>query len=557
MHDKPSMKTIAEADRILAGFLSLPGFPQETYVGSGMINWKKLPADNRDMESLFVLNRHMHWSVLIDAYLMTKDEKYAKRVYDELENWIDTCPCPALCTDYPEAKRLFDTYSEEALACWRILEAGIRMFRSWCRLPELFAAYGHVSPELEKKLYASLRCHGEALMRISPVLHPGADHNHYLMENIGLFMIGYSFPQLDIAPECIRIGADEIKRCILAQFSRFGGQIEGCPYYHNEILDLVIMVLERMGECRIWLEDAYAERIRHALRYSVYATRPTRRITTFGDSDACEISEYKDVYRLIQQENWEKLPRFFYEKELGQVFYRSSWSMDAAGLAAICKIPVQNEHSHMDACSFEFTSNGKTMLIDPGRYTYQEGEMRKAFKGARYHNTLLVNGRDPFAYLKTWEYGEQKSAWVEMADEKEIVMKQLSYWPVVHTRTLRPCFEKNIRYIVIIDEVENLKGEYLELVYHLDYRDYAEIDQGILCSDGDTHCVILRDGHSRWSVSEGFVSERMDEKRETIRYIGKSKGAYGTVVMKTAVFAGGRLTGPEALKDYYDIFHGL
>lgn len=437
-------KAVAQADQILEGLIALPGLDKATYVGKGMINWQKLPKANRDMESLFVLNRHIHWGALIDAYKITEDSKYAERVYSELENWIETCPRPKLCTDYQEVRKRFDTYSDETLAGWRLLEAGIRMFRSWCRLPELFSTYGNVRPELKDKLYGSLREHAEALIQISPVLHPMADHNHYLMENIGLFMIGYSFPELDIAKKCVRIGSREIKRCVLTQFSKFGGQIEGCPYYHNEILDLVIMVSGKMKKCGIELEDVYISRIRHALFYSVYATRPTGKITAFGDSDACDIKEYKNVYDRIQKEDLGELPLFFYEKQLGQAFYRSGWSEKDASLAVICKIPVQNEHSHIDACSFEFTCNGKTMLIDPGRYTYQEGKMRKIFKSPQYHNALIVNGQSPFDYINTWEYGEQKSAFIVKADDREIVMKQLSYRPVIHIRKIRPHYEGKV-----------------------------------------------------------------------------------------------------------------
>lgn len=113
---------------------------------------------------------------------------------------------------------------------------------------------------------------------------------------------------------------------------------------------------------------------------------------------------------------------------------------------------------------------------------------------------------------------------------------------------------QKVRYITIIDEVKSLNGQYFESVYHLDYRDYECIEQGIICSDSSTHCVILRDARSDWGVSEGFISERMDVKRDTIRYIGRKKSAYGTVITKTVIFAGNGIPGERILNDYYDIF---
>ena len=530
-------KTIRTADQILKGLLELPGAQQLTFVGAKLPEWRKQPQGNSDIEAVFVLNRHVHWEILIDAYYITGKKEYAERVYAELENWIDVCPCPKIVTEYEVVKNIFDTYTDADLACWRILEAGFRMFSAWKHLPELFQSYGHVSERLRNKLYVSLEQHAELFIKISPILHPKADHNHYLMENIGLFMIGYSFPKLTSARKYRESGVNEIKRCLLTQFSSWGGQIEGCPYYHNEILDLLLSILQKIKKSGIVIEKKYTDRITHALLYSIYTTRPNGTITTFGDSDACHISEYKNVYKEIKRISFVELPLFYWEKATGQFFLRSGWSEKDANLAVICKIPVQNEHSHADACSFEFSCYGKTMLIDPGRYTYHEGELRKKFKSARYHNTLLVNGREPFKYIGTWKYGEQKEAYIERADQKEIVMHQFSYLPVCHTRKIKPYFDGNVKYFTVIDEVCNLNGEYIEIIFHLDYKKYRYMKQGICFYDGKSACVIRGDTDINWRIEEGFLSERMDERRSAIRYIGKKEQNYGKVVIKTVIFA--------------------
>lgn len=537
MPDKEKNAIIEKADLIMKGLIDLPGLKELSYVGENLPKWQCLPEGNSDIEAVFVLNRHIHWESLVDAYRITGEKKYANRVYAELEDWIDTCPCPEIETGFCSVKGTFDTYTDISLACWRVLEAGFRMFRGWSRLPELFRAYGHVSDRLREKLLNSLEQHAEVLIKASPILHPEADHNHYLMENVGLFMIGYSFPELGIAKRCREIGAGEIKRCILTQFGAYGGQIEGCPYYHNEMLELLLMVLGKIKESRIVIEEEYRERISRALRYSVYATRPNGLVTAFGDSDALCLAGYKGVYAAVQTTEYRKYPLCFWEKDRGQFFIRSGWEASDANLAVICKIPVQNEHSHADAGSFEFTCYGKTMLVDPGRYTYQEGELRKKFKSAAYHNTLLINGKEPFAYIGTWEYGEQKKAYIEKADEEEITMYQLSYQPILHIRRIRPHFKGKVNYFTVVDEVENLHGESVEILFHLDYQQYQYLNNGIRCYDDKTACTILTDSKSSWRAEDGLISEHMDETRKTLRYIGKRENNYGTVVMETVIIA--------------------
>lgn len=56
-------------------------------------------------------------------------------------------------------------------------------------------------------------------------------------------------------------------------------------------------------------------------------------------------------------------------------------------------------HGHYDQLSIEVAAGGRSLLVDPGRYTYAAGTAsarawRRAFKGTAAHNTVCVDGLD-------------------------------------------------------------------------------------------------------------------------------------------------------------------
>ena len=52
-------------------------------------------------------------------------------------------------------------------------------------------------------------------------------------------------------------------------------------------------------------------------------------------------------------------------------------------------------HAHNDTLSFEFAFGGRPWVIDPGTYLYTaDFEARNQFRSSRYHNVLVIDGRE-------------------------------------------------------------------------------------------------------------------------------------------------------------------
>jgi hypothetical protein len=57
-------------------------------------------------------------------------------------------------------------------------------------------------------------------------------------------------------------------------------------------------------------------------------------------------------------------------------------------------------HGHYDQLSVELVGGGRSLVVDPGRFTYSDtdGEWRRWFKGTAAHNTVTVDGLDQTSY---------------------------------------------------------------------------------------------------------------------------------------------------------------
>jgi hypothetical protein len=90
---------------------------------------------------------------------------------------------------------------------------------------------------------------------------------------------------------------------------------------------------------------------------------------------------------------------------------RSSWGTGAADFAHAQHLifdsgPLgEGNHGHFDALSFELAAFGRSLIVDPGRYTYSEAvdpadgiNWRVHFRGTAAHNTVCIDGKQQTRY---------------------------------------------------------------------------------------------------------------------------------------------------------------
>src|SRR6185369_5573288 len=158
----------------------------------------------------------------------------------------------------------------------------------------------------------------------------------------------------------------------------------------------------------------------------------------------------------------------------GYYVMRDGWTADSNYLLFDCGPHGTDNcgHAHADALSFELAVKGRTLLVDPGTYTYTGSkEMRDWFRSSAAHNTLTVDNESssvsdgPFSW-KTIARSEC-SSWITEEGFDYVVASHDGFTrlsePVKHTRSI--LFIKN-GYWVIRDFVQTAGEHQLQARFH-------------------------------------------------------------------------------------------
>lgn len=269
------------------------------------------------------------------------------------------------------------------------------------------------------------------------------------MENLGLMALSCLFPEMPDSAKYLAHSQQELDRCMEAQCTPCGGQIEGSPSYHNGCVFWFSLRLVFARKFHLTVPEHYTEQLKKMFIHSVHATRACGGNFPWGDSHIAEketmalaatacYMAFEDPFYLqtalyfyppktlmndIRDNLWRipdirhlkeimddavtapirpDLPLLAWQKDLNQVYLRTSWDKEAISLMTACRTPVQNLHAHIDAGGFDLTAFGETLVTDPAIYTYKDDENRRHFKSSFWHNCLTVNWKNMWEYKGSW-----------------------------------------------------------------------------------------------------------------------------------------------------------
>jgi len=404
---------------------------------------------------------------LAHAFAETGDRRYADTWVRLVTSWIDQVPADHDSTD---------------VAARRIQN----LLYSWSALAEAPHDY-HLAPRFEQRLEETL---AEQVAFVRDNLT--AERNHRTLELYALLVVALGLPRLDPKGRVLCLAHRELQANLFADFLEDGVQCEASTHYHLIALRSHLGALANCRRYGIALSDAYVARLHRALDFALACHRPDGRIAMLSDADG---GSYADVLLLgadlLGREDlrWAATAGAAGRPPSdvtvsfpvgGYVVQRSGWGAGADAFADErylvfdCGPVGAGGHGHYDALSIEVAAGGRPLIVDPGRFTYDEGEpdgpnWRRWFKGTRAHNTVCVDALDQQPYRRGKPKGDAYRAELlthQVRPRLDLVRGRVESpaYDVVHERTI--CFVDG-RYWLVEDRLRADGEHEYDLRFHL------------------------------------------------------------------------------------------
>ncbi|MDX1984774.1 MAG: alginate lyase family protein [Bryobacteraceae bacterium] len=433
-------------------------FNGEVHRLADAFDWTHNPSS--DIEWLILLHKFYYAPGLGLAYQQTGDSRYLKKWMELTESWIDSAPLDFLTSDV----------------------AG-RRIQNW-----IFALHyfddGRLPPAFRDKFVRSIEAQAT---RLCGNLTPA--RNHRTLELFALLLTAVMFPEMDGASGWLAFCRREIPANLKADLRPDGVHCEQSTDYHHIVLRNVLAARRLAKYNGVDMGPEFDERIRKALEFSLHIHRPDGVIPSLSDGDNASFLPLLELgYELYGDERY----RYVASKgasgqapsETNKAFHdggyyilRSGWGANEAYgderyLVFDCGPLGEGNHGHLDLLSFEMYAYGRALVVDPGRYTYDESgdvNWRVLFRGTSHHNTVTVDGRNQTRY----EFHKRKFKIRGPEPEYRLTgfggdfvsgMAASHEYDVVHHREIRLM---EGRYFVITDRLQSPSRHQYALHFHL------------------------------------------------------------------------------------------
>lgn len=459
-----SARTLAYADRITEGAVRLLSEDEVDLRAYASMPWQQdvlndfrwdaktfyrrvpVPYDRADMKVPWELARCQHFTTLGFAYRVSRDERYARALVAQIDDFIAHNPVG---------------YGINWVST---MDVAIRA-ANWLWGYELVADAESVTDAFVTRLLASFVAHGRHIEENISVYEGGITTNHTVADYAGLVYLGVMLPELHQSEHWTETGIAGLCECMRTHTSEDGVDYENSLSYHRLVTEMYLgaLVLAE-GNGRVFPPE-YRSRLERMIEFVMYYTTPDGRAPLVGDSDDGRWHVLGDYF------GWEPSDHRSLLRAGGFVFARPDFTQAGgesdlaieeaawlAGVAALADVPPSHgpptlesrgfpaggryvlrhgnhhalvcaddvgtrgfgNHKHNDFLSYELTVNGRATVVDCGSYLYlRDREARTAFRSTRSHNTLLVDGAeqnempDPFRMdprarvtVREWRTGE-------------------------------------------------------------------------------------------------------------------------------------------------------
>jgi hypothetical protein len=486
-------------------------FNHEPYQLNDEFDWLTNPSS--DVEWLILLHKFYYAVGLGRRFQQTGNLRYRDKWQALISSWIDSVPVDFLSSDVTG-----------------------RRVQNW-----IFAYRYFVSAAAEPLIDADF--HLDFLASLQQQVTYLCENltearNHRTLELYAIFLAAVVFPELYGAEHWLKFSIGELQRNLQTDFLADGVHCELSTDYHHIVLRNFLGIRRLAVLNNIKLPADMDQAIKKALSFCLHAHKPDGFIPAISDGDSANFLDllrqgyelYDDPAMLFVatagQQGQAPSERSKTFTASGYSILRSGWGeqgdayLDERYLFFDCAALGAGNHGHLDLLNIEMAAYGRSLIVDPGRYTYDEsGEInwRILFRGTRYHNTVQVDGKNQTLYAP--HIRKYKIQGPEPERELKSVVSRPGFdylhgiaasqeYPVIHERKIMFIAGE---YWLICDLLRAEQAHDYELRFHLDALAEQHTTKQINASGlrvDSPNMIILQPSqlNTKLTLEPGFVS---------------------------------------------------
>jgi hypothetical protein len=396
--------------------------------------------------------------------------------------------------------------------------------------------------------------------------------NWGVLQDEGLFVLGLLFEKqewVDLA--LTRLGRN-LENSVLSD----GSHWEQSPMYTGEVLSCFLEVVNLCSMHALPLDEGFVSRIHSMATAFSYFLKSDGKLYLFGDTDDIDgrdlvafaslvfsnpylkaiaqdqgFERYAFVCTKSQIASYDTLPVIEDKKskalgDSGNYFLKQ----DKMEIHFTCGT-LGSGHGHADLLHLDVAYDKQDILVDSGRYTYKETPLRLALKGAKAHNTLILDDQLFSEPLGTWQYGPLalpvKTGFAFKGNFDYASGAHLGYLYKKGTYIERKIVRLGTHLIVILDSLHSREDEKHEVSINHHFAPgfmLAKTDWGLRAEKGNLTVSLFSPLADSLAITEYPYSPRYNElERAQVGTVVKSY--VGHILIPTILAIGEESLAPE------------
>lgn len=569
---------LEEAESLLHNRFDLLGYPCLTF--GDPVNWHRDPISTReaplvhwsridpldpdsvgDVKLVWELNRHQWLVRLAEAYRLTEDERFVRKIASDVLHWKRFNP-RGIGVNWTSS-----------------LEVAFRLI-AWCwTLVLVLDAKALDDGALFTELLDGIRSHASHVEKYASYYF--SPNTHLTGEALGLFYAGTLFTELAAAPRWREVGRRILLQQIEEQVLPDGVYFEQSTCYQRYTVDIYLHFLLLARRNGVLVPRRPGEAIERMVDFLLEVRCPDGSMPEIGDADGGRLmplarrrpDDFSDVFStaaclfrraefawaagevapetrwLLGVEGEEAFRRLRPRPPQGgglRIFpdggyavMRSSWANDAHHLVfdfGPLGCPMSSGHGHADLLSVQCCAYGERFVVDPGTFRYALGaEERDYFRASAAHSTAVVDGLSQAVPEGPFRWAARPAARLVRSSSAEklavVEAEHDAYARLAEpvNRHRRRLVFLDERFWVLVDSLEGVGTHDVELRFQLAPLDVSLEGESWARARGSRGGGLLLGAFSsaalRGEVQEGWVSPAygVRERAPVVAYVTRAR----------------------------------